>query len=112
MDEDESFKKALGGGNYKTWWLLKPSVLLHAVNYVKRFGQSAGDVTDKKTQMMGGAFVVKSGNVVYTHRETSTFYNGDAKELLAACLGKDVSSLDALPSGTPSQADVVCTTSK
>ena len=113
IDEEEAFKKALGGGNYKMWWLLKPSVVRNMIAFVKSFGQSAVDVTDKKTQMMGGAFVVKGGEVVYTHRENAQFDNGDAKLMLAACLGKDADIERLRPAAaTPAQVDVVCTSGK
>jgi len=107
IDEEEAFKKALGGGDtYRTWWLLRPSVIRAALGYVRNFGQSADDIKDKKTQMMGGAFVVKGGEVVYAHKETTTFDNGSAKEMLAAVLGKDVKDLDALT--TPDTYNAVC----
>ena len=102
FDDQEAFKKALGGTTYRTWWLLKPWVMQAALAYAKRFGAGTDDVTHKKTQMLGGTFVVKAGEVVYTHHETSTFDNGSAKAVLAAVLGKSVDELpDTLPETPP-----------
>lgn len=108
IDEDEEFKKSLGGGAYRNWWLLKPSVLAKMFSYASRFGTGTNDVTDKKTQLLGGTMIIKNGEVIFTHKETSTFDNGDAKEMLAAVLGKSVSDLD-LAKTTPAQYDAVCT---
>jgi len=90
---------------YKLWWLLLPSALFNMAGYVKRVGSGTSDVTDKATQILGGTFVVKDGKVVYTHKETSSFDNGDAKELLAAVLGKQVSELSV--TFTPEQYEAV-----
>ena len=103
IDDDEAFKKALGGTPYKLWWLLKPSVLKQMVGYARKYGTATADNVDPKTQLLGGTFVVKDGEVVHVHRETSTFDNGSAKELLAAVVGKQVSELPA----TPRQSEVV-----
>lgn len=105
IDEEESVKKALGGTPYKMWWLLKPSVLRVASSFAKRFGFASDDLTDKKTQLTGGVFVVKKGEVAFVHRETSTFDNGDAREILAAALGKDIKDVAA----TPKTYEEVCT---
>jgi len=114
IDESEAFKKALHDGQgvkYKLWWLMLPSVLFNMAAYVKRVGSGTSDVTDKATQILGGTFVVKDGKVVYTHQETSSFDNGDAKELLAAVLGKQVSDLGV--ASTPEQYEAVtCDASK
>jgi len=106
LDEEESFKKALGGPAASLWWLLKPSFLSKARSYVKRFGLATDDVSDKKTQTMGGTFVVKNKQVVYVHQETTSFDNGDARELLAAVTGKDLSEVPDLT--TPKQDEAVC----
>ena len=50
-------------------------------------------------------FVVVNGKVVYTHHETKEFDNGNAREILAAVLGKDVADVPQ----TPEQEDIVCT---
>ena len=81
------------------------------LGFVKRFGMSTADTTDAKTQMLGGTIVVKEGKVVHVHRETSTFDNGSAKELLAAVLGKPVSALGDI-SVTPRQDEEVCVIKK
>ena len=98
IDEEETFKKALGGGAYRNWWLLKPSVLRHLTSYARNFGFQSNDVSDKKTQTLGGTFVVKNGEVVYVHKETSTFDNGDARAMLAAVTGKDINDLPTVAS--------------
>jgi hypothetical protein len=43
---------------------------------------------------------------VYSFKETAAFHNGDARELLAAVLGKDVKDIAELPKlETPKQAE-------
>jgi len=108
IDEEEAFKTELGGVKYRMWWLLRPSVVSKAVSYVSRFGSGQDDISDKKTQLTGGALVIKNGEVVYTHKETTSFDNGDAREMLAAVLGKTVGEL-TIPETTPAQYDAVCT---
>lgn len=105
IDPSEEFKKALGGDTYRTWWLLRPSVMRSILSYARSFGSSTADVTDKKTQLLGGIFVVKNRQVVYAHQETATFDNGDAKAVLAAVLGKDVGELRGA-NDTPKQSEV------
>jgi len=110
IDEEEAFKKAVHGGEgvkYKNWWLLRPSVLKNIISYAKNFGTSTADTLDAKTQLLGGTFIVCNNKVVYTHKETTTFDNGDAKAMLAAVLGKSVDEVDV--AATPSQVDEVCT---
>ena len=85
--------------------MLKPSVLKNALSFVSRFGQFSSDALDKKTQKLGGTIVVKDGKVVWVHRETSSFYNGDAKEVLAAVLGKSVAEMNDVKL-TPTQVEV------
>ena len=99
IDEEESFKKALhtDGGQLSAWWLLKPWVLKDVVSFARRFGSSTSDITDSKTQMLGGTMVIKNGQVVWIHRETSSFYNGDANEILAAVVGTSASTVSATP---------------
>lgn len=77
------------------WRALLPSVLARAVRILRStmVGQSTSDVTNPKTKLLGGTFVVKDGEVVFLHQETSTFYNGDAREVLAAVLGQKSSDL-------------------
>lgn len=87
IDEAEAFKDALGGQGYKNIWLLKPSVLKDVVSFARRFGTSTSDITDEKTQKLGGVFVVVNKEVVYVHRETERFDNGDANDVLKAVLG-------------------------
>lgn len=112
FDDEEAFKKALGGPAYRTWWLLKPSVLRNILAYAGSFGSSTADVTDKKTQLLGGTFVVRDGEVVFSHKETSSFDSGDARALLAAVLGKPIGDLasvvDLASKATPATGDV-CT---
>jgi len=110
VDEEEAFKKAIHGGSgasVRNMWLLKPWVLKNVVSYARSFGSSTDDVSDAKTKLLGGTFVVKNGEVVYTHRETSSFDNGDARAVLAAALGTTVAGLAVkLPPPTPSEAAV------
>ena len=108
IDDDEAFKRALGSRSYKYWWLLRPTVVKKIISYVGSFGQNTVDSMDAKTQLLGGVFIVKNGEVIYTHRETPTFDNGNAKEMLAAVLGTDVNSLPAMAT-TPRQDAAVCT---
>ena len=110
VDDSEEIKKSLGGPKYQSWWLLKPSVLLKIVTYARSFGTGTEDVTHKATQILGGSFVVVDGKVVYSHQETTSFDNGDAKALLAAVLGKTTADLGDV--NTPAQVDVVCTRKK
>lgn len=97
IDEEESFKKALGERGVSVWRALLPSVLARAVRILRTtmVGQSTADLSDPKTKLLGGTFVVKDGEVIFTHQETNTFYNGDAREVLAAVLGKKVADLPA-----------------
>jgi len=105
IDEDEGTKRALGGKEYKNWWLLRPSVLLNIVAYVRKFGTFTGDAQSPKAQMLGGTVVIKDGEVVHVHRETSNFYNGDAKVLLNAVMGR---TLTEGVSPTPYTSSLVC----
>ena len=107
VDENEAFKFALGGQSIRLWWLLKPSVLRHLFDYAGRFGSGQKDTTDQKTQLLGGTFVVKDGEVTYVHRETTTFDNGDARDVLAAVLGKPIDQMAFDPQMTPAAKDVV-----
>jgi len=106
VDEEEAFKHAISGGQkYKSWWLLKPSALKNIISFARSFGSSTADVTNPKTQLLGGTFIVKDGEVVFTHRETSSFDNGSAREMLAAVLGTSVDQLPKDVPATPRQAD-------
>lgn len=107
VDEDEAFKKALGGHAIKLRGLLFPSVISKAFSYTKRTGQRADDIKDPKTQKMGGTFVVRGGEVVFVHHETASFDNGDARAMLAAALGKDLKDLPP-PSSTDKQEAILC----
>ena len=106
IDEDQTMKKALGERAVRSWWLLKPWVLKDVLNFARRFGSSTADISDPKTNLLGGTFVVKNDEVAYVHRETSSFDNGSAKEVLAAVLGKSSAEIQISP--TPPQEDSVC----
>ena len=81
-------KKALGGRAYKNYWLLRPSVVRHLVSYASRFGAGTSDMLHEKTNLLGGTLVLsKEGKVVHEFRETSSFYQGEASDLLAAVWG-------------------------
>ena len=61
------------------------------VGYVRRFGTGTSDLLHAKTNMLGGTLVLsKEGKVVHEFQETSSFYQGEAADLLAA-----VNSLNA-----------------
>jgi len=100
IDEEEAFKKALGGTAYRTWWLLKPSVLRRMLSVAKAHGTGTAYTTDPKTALLGGTFVVKGGEVVFVHHETSAFENGSARDILAAVTGTPVADLPSTPSQT------------
>jgi hypothetical protein len=101
IEPEEVFKNGLpGSASYKSWWLLKPSVAMNLISFVKRFGNSQADISDKKTQLRGGTLVIKDGKVVHVHRETASFDNGNVADLLAACRGAGATA-------TPLQTDAV-----
>ena len=97
LDEDEVFKKALGGQTYKNRWLLNPAVIARIFK-VRSFGAQVDDLNDKST-MLGGAMIVTKEGVAYAEAETSSFVYPSASELLAAL---DSSSSVAC---TPSTSD-------
>jgi len=99
IDEEESFKKALHGGQqYKNSWLLKPSVLLRIMG-VKKFGSAMNDLTDK-TNMLGGVILMGKDGVLHAETETTRFAYPAAETLLSAL--KASSGIAC----TPAQADV------
>lgn len=99
VDDEEIFKRALGGEKYKSRWLLKPSVMRKAVSFTKSAGASMADVTHEKTQMLGGTLIVDcDGQVLHEFQETTTFHNGDAQTLLDAVRAR-------APPSTPTQAE-------
>lgn len=102
LDEEEVFKRALGGEVYKNRWLLKPSVLRNAKSFSSQNGFNFEDLKGpaaEKTQMLGGTLVIsKEGEVLHEFRETKEFHNGDAQDLLNAVTGRTAA--------TPSQAEV------
>lgn len=113
FDEEEEFKKAISGGReYRALDLFRPATLWKLASNVRKSGAASNDISDKKTKLMGGTFVVLKNEVVYVHRENSNFDNGDARELLAAVLQKDLADVPQLGSptlnGTPKQEEV-CT---
>ena len=57
----------------------------HLMSYASRFGAGTSDVLHEKTNLLGGTLVLsKEGKVVHEFRETSSFYQGEAADLLAA----------------------------
>ena len=83
-DEAESFKKALGGAEYKNWWLAKPSVVRMLFNS-KAVGHSEADLAGS-SKLLGGVLVVSpSGGVIFAEQETSTFEYPATSVVLAAC---------------------------
>ena len=99
VDEEESVKRSLGGRAYKNWWLLRPSVARHLASYMRQFGHSEADLMHEKTTMLGGTLVLsKDGEVLHEYRETSTFDNGSAADLLKA--------VQSIPGSAPLQQEV------
>lgn len=95
VDEGETFKKALGGEEYKNRWLLSPAVIRRIIQ-ATGFGSQMDDLNDK-SKMLGGAMLVSKKGVLFAEAETSSFAYPSAKKLLDA--------LDAGVSCTPSTAD-------
>lgn len=114
FDDDEAVKKAMGGGSGRTvsnWNLLRPGTLVNLITNSRKGGFASDDIADAKTKLMGGSFVVLKGEVVHVHHETNNFDNGDARQLLAAVLQrdlKDVPKLNAPVLNTPKEEEV-CT---
>lgn len=103
IDDEQSFKKALGERSVSVWRALLPSAIARALRILRTgVGQSTADVSDSKTKLLGGTFVVKGGQVVFTHYETANFDNGEAREVLAAVLGKKAADLPRDPCAAPS----------
>lgn len=105
IDDDEAFKRALGGEKYKNRWLLKPSVLKNLASFTKTNGALMNDVSSEKTQMLGGTMVFNAkGELLHEYRETSSFDNGSGQALLAIVQGK-------APGSTPTQAQACASSS-
>ena len=98
VDEEEVFKRALGGEKYKNWWILKPWVLSQMRSLARSGGAEFNDVSHEKTQLLGGTLIIKGGNVIHEYHETRSFDNGNARDLLNAVLGKSTPA-------TPLQAE-------
>ena len=94
LDEEETFKKALGGQTYKNRWLLNPAVIARLFK-AKGFGSQMDDLNDKST-MLGGAMIATKDGVLFAEAETSGFVYPSASELLAALDAS--SSVDCTPS--------------
>jgi len=101
VDEDETFKKALGGEKYKNRWLLSPAVIARIFK-VKGFGSQFDDLNDKST-MLGGAMIVNGEGVIFAEAETSGFVYPSAAELLSA-LDSRAPTLSCTPSTTEATA--------
>ena len=82
VDEDEAFKKALGGLPYKNRWLFKPSVLTRLGSVVGN-GRDFSDLNDK-SQMLGGTMVVDRSGVLFAKPESESFAHAEVDEVLAA----------------------------
>mmetsp|Transcript_86 Transcript_86/g.191 ORF Transcript_86/g.191 Transcript_86/m.191 type:complete len:139 (+) Transcript_86:265-681(+) len=88
VDDQDKVKQALGGRQYKNYWLLRPSVVRHLVSYVSRFGSGQSDLLHDKTKLLGGTLVFsEQGEIVYEFLETTSFYQGSAADLLEAVKG-------------------------
>ena len=103
VDEDEAFKKALGGLPYKNRWLFKPSVLARLGSVVGN-GRDFSDLNDK-SQMLGGTMVVDaaassspSRSRVVRPRRGRRGARGDARRQRRADAGdarRDVGTVEA-----------------
>ena len=82
VDEDEAFKKALGGLPYKNRWLFKPSVLARLGSVVGN-GRDFSDLNDK-SQMLGGTMVVDRSGVLFAKPESESFAHAEVDEVLEA----------------------------
>eukprot|EP00900_Chrysochromulina_parva_P002097 jgi/Chrpa1/11889/Chrysochromulina_OHIO_Genome00006106-RA len=71
----------------------------------RQVGAYNGDVSDKKTQVLGGTMVIKNGKAIYVHKETASFNSGDANDLLFAALGGNSAPT---PAPTLIASEVVC----
>lgn len=81
IDDENSFKQALGGKAYRNVWLMKPSVIA-AIVRARILGMSQVDL-NSKTSILGGTIVVKDGQVVFEQREGSSFNYADPEDILA-----------------------------
>lgn len=71
VDDGEVFKDSLKGGNYRNWWLAKPSVIL-AIARAMALGNQSNDMSPK-TAKLGGTIVVKDEAVVLAQAEGTDF---------------------------------------
>lgn len=82
VDEDDAFKKALGGGQipqYRNMWLLKPSVVLAIARSMK---WGTGSDLNAKTSSLGGTILVQDDVVRFAQTEDSTFNYAPVDEVL------------------------------
>jgi hypothetical protein len=108
IDEHEQFKKAIHGGNTVSaisMALLNPWLLRTMLSLGRQLGAYNGDVSDKKTQVLGGTMLIKNGKAIFVHKETSSFNSGDANDLLFAALGGNSAPT---PAPTLIASEVVC----
>jgi len=82
LDEDETFKKALGGQKYKNRWLLSPQVIARIIR-VLRYGSKVDDLNEK-SKMLGGVMIVNQAGLVFAEAETPKFLYPSARALLRA----------------------------
>ena len=93
VDEDEAFKKALGGLPYKNRWLFKPSVLARLGSVVGN-GRDFSDLNDK-SQMLGGTMVVDRSGVLFAKPESESFAHAEVDEVLEAMRAGNVAPTPA-----------------
>ena len=93
VDEDEAFKKALGGLPYKNRWLFKPSVLARLGSVVGN-GRDFSDLNDK-SQMLGGTMVVDRSGVLFANPESESFAHAEVDEVLEAMRAGNVAATPA-----------------
>ena len=93
IDEDEAFKRALGGLPYKNRWLFKPSVLARLGSVVGN-GRDFSDLNDK-SQMLGGTMVVDRSGVLFAKPESESFAHAEVDEVLEAMRAGNVAPTPA-----------------
>lgn len=82
VDDENAFKMALGGKQYKNSWLLSFSVIKRILR-TKHLGVKQDDMNDK-TSYLGGTILVKNSDIVFKQTENSSFMYASPDEVLGA----------------------------
>eukprot|EP00930_Biecheleria_cincta_P035769 TRINITY_DN24585_c0_g1_i1.p1 TRINITY_DN24585_c0_g1~~TRINITY_DN24585_c0_g1_i1.p1 ORF type:complete len:131 (-),score=20.51 TRINITY_DN24585_c0_g1_i1:119-511(-) len=82
VDDENAFKMALGGQQYKNSWLCSFSVI-RKIFRTKYLGMKSDDISDK-TSYLGGTLVVRDSEVLFRKTEDSSFSYAEPDEVLAA----------------------------